>query len=124
MDKDGSLWVAAQADNGGLLPADERYRRYDLWAGKIDNAHVPGGPVEREFLVAADDLRAPPAVRDSSPSRKRPLWKTYRMEADGKQYSLVWETFTAIPIFRSTATATAACTTCTATRSTQPDWIF
>ena len=90
VDKDGSLWVAAQADNGGLLPADERYRRYDLWAGKIDNAHVPGGPVEREFLVAADDLRAPPAVRDSSPSRKRPLWKTYRMEADGKQYSLVW----------------------------------
>ena len=90
VDKDGSLWVASQADNGGLQPDHERFRRYDLWAGKLDNSQVPGGAVEREFLVAADDLRAPFEVRDSDPAPKPPLWKTYQMDVGGKKYSVTW----------------------------------
>ncbi len=90
VDKDGSLWIASQADNAGLLPGDERYRRYDLWAGKLDSQQVPGGPVDREFLVAADDLRAPLEVRDSDPSPKSPLWKTYQMDVGGEKYSVTW----------------------------------
>ncbi len=89
-DRGGDLWVVTQTD-GKSYPSDsERFWQYDVYAGKVGLADVPGGRVTDEYFVASDDLRAPSPVDDSQPPRDTPLWKDYRMEAGGSRYRLAW----------------------------------
>ncbi len=89
-DKEGNLWVAAQTDGKSYPPGDSRFWQYDLRAGKLDLGHLPGGAIERESLVVAEDLSAPEPVDDALPFRKPPPWKTYEMEIGGQRYQLTW----------------------------------
>ena len=90
VDPSGSLWLASQTDGKSYLPDDARFWQYDVYAGKIDLDKVPGGHVESEFFVGADDLPAPEIVSDAEPKLATPLWKTYQMEVGGKKYHVTW----------------------------------
>lgn len=88
--RDGDLWIVSQTDGKSYPADDRRFWQYDVYAGRIGLGQVPGGAVEDEFLVGTDDLPAPEAVDDGAPSPSVPIWKTYRMEVGGEEYSLTW----------------------------------
>ena len=90
VDGDGNLWIASQTDGKSRMPGDERFWQYDVYAGKLDLARVPGAAPEDEFFVATDDLVAPEPADDSQPEPSPPLWKTYRMEVGGRSYHVTW----------------------------------
>ena len=90
VDPSGNLWLASQTDGKSYPADDSRFWQYDVYAGKIDLDKVPGGHVESEFFVGADDLPAPEIVSDAEPKLSTPLWKTYQMEVGGKKYHVTW----------------------------------
>ncbi len=90
VDGDGNLWIASQTDGKSYPPDGGRFWQYDVHAGKLDLARVPGAAVRNEFLVGADDLPAPQPADDSQPEVRPPLWKTYRMDVGDQRYHLTW----------------------------------
>ncbi len=90
VDKAGDLWFVTQTDGKSYAPDSERFWQYDLYAGKLALAHVPGGPIGDEYFVGTDDLRAPQAADDAQPEQTSPVWKTYQMESGGEKYHVVW----------------------------------
>ena len=90
VDPSGNLWLASQTDGKSYPADDRRFWQYDVYAGRIDLDKVPGGHVESEFFVGADDLPAPEIVSDAEPNLSTPLWKTYQMEVGGKKYHVTW----------------------------------
>ena len=90
VDPSGDIWIVSQTDGKSYPAESDRFWQYDVYAGKLDLASTPGGPVTDEYFVATDDLPAPEPVADTDPAADRPLWKTYQMEAGGERYHLVW----------------------------------
>ncbi len=90
VDASGNLWVVSQTDGKSYPSEADRFWQYDVYAGKLDLAKTPGGPVEDEFFVATDDLVAPQIVDDALPELTTPLWKTYQMEVGGEKYHVTW----------------------------------
>ena len=90
VDAAGNLWVVSQTDGKSYPSEADRYWQYDLYAGKVDLAAVPGGPVGDEFFVGTDDLPAPEIADDAVPELTEPLWKSYQMEVGDERYHLTW----------------------------------
>ncbi|MEZ5361982.1 MAG: hypothetical protein R2748_06445 [Bryobacterales bacterium] len=86
----GDLVFAAQTDGWSLPRTDPDYAQYDLYAGRIRLDEVGAGPVDEEMLVGASDLPAPVEVSDAEPAPDPPLWKTYRMRVNGRDYHVTW----------------------------------
>ncbi len=90
VDQSGNLWLASQTDGKSYPSGDARFWQYDVYAGRVDLDEVPGGQIESEFFVGAEDLPAPKIVSDAEPELQTPLWKTYQMEVGGKKYHVTW----------------------------------
>jgi hypothetical protein len=89
-DSNGDLWVGVPGDGWSVPRGDARFGVYDLHVGKIETERTAAGVPDTEFLIGSTGLSAPATVPDAEPSLEVPVWKTYRMEAGGKSYRVVW----------------------------------
>ena len=90
VDASGNLWVVTQTDGKSYPSESDRFWQYDVYAGRVDLAAVPGDQIDDEFLVGTDDLPAPVIAEDAVPELEAPLWKTYQMEVGNEKYHLTW----------------------------------